>query len=66
MSTPDPVPGKKPIATKRFILAAAGILLATALCAFGKMTGAEWVAAFAAGLAGHRAEDIVKAFRGQP
>lgn len=61
-----PATPTKGLRTKRFVLAAVGILLATGLCAFGKMTGAEWVLAFAAGLAGHRAEDIAKAIRGQP
>ena len=50
--------------TKRFIFSAAGILIATALLCFGKLSGECWVYAFAVSLAGHHAEDIAKAIRG--
>jgi hypothetical protein len=68
MSSPEPVtaPAPKRLLTKRFALAGAGLLLASALCWLGKIGGDAWVFAFATALAGHRAEDIVKAYRRQP
>lgn len=67
MSTPDPVPAKKRVFTKRFTLAAGGLIAATALCACGKITGDVWVLAFMTTLAGHgAAADIVKAYRRPP
>ena len=53
-------------ATKRFVFSAAGLALATFLCWEGKLDGAAWVYALAVIIAGHHAEDIVKAAKGTP
>lgn len=69
MSTPEPVPtpAKKRLFTKRFVLAAGGLLIASGLCALGKITGDVWALAFVTSLAGHgAAADVVKAYRRPP
>lgn len=56
--------GLRRFATKRFIFSAAGLGLATWLCYVGKLAGQEWVYALLSIIAGHHAEDIVRAWRG--
>lgn len=51
-------------ATKRFVMSAVGFVTATALLCTGKLTDVCWVYALAVVIAGHHAEDIVKAMRG--
>lgn len=64
MNAPDAAPAKKRVLTKRFVLAAGGLLIASGLCALGKISGDIWALAFATALAGHgAAEEIVKAYR---
>lgn len=50
--------------TPRFVLCFIGLLLATGLCAAGKITGDAWVYAFGVSVAGH-AEAVVSAIRGK-
>lgn len=52
--------------TKRFIFSAVGFTTATALLCQGKMDCGCWVYALAIVIAGHHAEDIVRAWRGNP
>jgi len=56
----------KKFTTKRFVLSASGIGVATAALWAGHMNGETWVYAFAVALAGHHAEDIVRAMKAPP
>lgn len=56
--------GVRRFTTKRFVFSAAGLALATWLCLQGKVSGQEWVYALLSIIAGHHAEDIVRAWRG--
>ena len=49
--------------TKRFLFSATGFATATVLLCVGKLSGECWVYAMAVCIAGHHAEDIVKAVR---
>jgi hypothetical protein len=49
--------------TKRFLFSMLGLALASVLLATGKLSGENWVYALAVVIAGHHAEDIVKAYR---
>ena len=49
--------------TKRFVMSAFGFATATVLLCAGKLTSECWVYALAIVIAGHHAEDIVKAMK---
>lgn len=51
------------IFSRRFVLAVTGLAIASVAMWFGKLDGTNWVYALAVVLAGHNAEDIVKAVR---
>lgn len=50
--------------TGRKAITAAGFATATALVCFGKMSDQCWVFAMAVFIAGHHAEDLIKAWKG--
>lgn len=50
--------------TKKFFFSLLGLILATVLTYQGHMTGEVWVYALAVIIAGHHAEDLIKAWRG--
>lgn len=56
--------GIRRFTTKRFVFSAVGLGLATYLCWNAKIGGQEWVYALAIIIAGHHAEDIIRAWRG--
>lgn len=58
--------GIRRFTTKRFIFSAVVEGLATWMLYTGKLSGQEWVYASAIVIAGHHAEDIIKAWRGTP
>lgn len=51
------------IFSRRFVLAVASLTAGTAALWFGKLDGTNWVYLVGVVLAGHNAEDIVKALR---
>lgn len=55
--------GIRRFTTKRFFFSAVGLGLATWLCYGGKISGEQWVYALFGIIAGHHAEDIVRAWR---
>jgi hypothetical protein len=65
----DRASGKDPrkpfgwILKQRFLWSAAGLAIASVALWHGKMDGENWVFALAVVLAGHHAEDLVKAWR---
>ena len=54
----------KKFLTKRFLFSAAGLGLATFLTLHGTLSGMEWVYALFGVIAGHHAEDIIRAWKG--
>ena len=50
--------------TKRMFFSVAGFVASTTMVYTGKMTDSVWVYSLAVVIAGHHAEDIVKAFKG--
>lgn len=56
--------GIRRFTTKRFLFSLIGLALSTGLCYYGKLGGEQWVYALAIVLAGHHAEDLVRAYRG--
>lgn len=52
--------------TKRFFISMIGLGLGTWLCWETKISGEAWVYTLGICIAGHHAEDILKAWKGQP
>lgn len=52
--------------TKKFIFSVAGLAIATWLEIHSKLDGPTWVYALAVIIAGHNAEDVIRAFKGTP
>lgn len=59
----DPVKHSR-FLTKRVLFSASGLVIATGLVCAGKMADTCWVYALAVIIAGHHAEDIIKAWKG--
>lgn len=52
--------------TKRFVITSVATLIASVAMFRGKMTDSVWVYAMAVFIAGHHAEDLIKAWKGTP
>ena len=52
--------------TKRFVITSVATLIASVAMFKGKMTDSVWVYAMAVFIAGHHAEDLIKAWKGTP
>lgn len=58
-AAPSELLSPRRLLTKRFILAAVSLTIATALCLLGKLGGTEWVYALGVILVGHGTQDVV-------
>jgi hypothetical protein len=59
------LPKKKRLFTTRKVFSAIGFITATWLLWFGKIGGEEWVYTLVIVIAGHHAEDLIKAIKGR-